>query len=812
MKLIELYIENFGRLSGYSLKLDGGLNTVNRENGYGKTTLTVFIKAMLYGLSQNKKQSIFENDRKHYMPWNKGRCGGSLTFEAGGNIWRIERTFMPKAADDTFKLYDERTGKESTAYTERIGEELFGVDEDGFLRTVFLSEENLSGKNDNKSVAAKLSNLVGCDGDISSLGEALRALEDERRVYYKKGGAGEIGEAAARAAGLERRISDLIRLGEEYKKNEQLAAAVTEELLAAEEKRSSLRKRQEEIGRERVRRSYAVQYAEMKKTLAEDEARAAELNEFFKNGAPTASEIEDARQKTSEANALSRQAESTATEPSASRFGDGVSNEEYERARLTLERIRSLDARISALKGEESTEKAVTYLPKTSEIDLAIEKYNHGKRHGAGLHPTLPLSILVFALSAALGYLVHPICYAALAVGAVMLTVGVALTTKRRSAARLSESEASDLVLRYTGTLPKGEALLSMLCELRRMAAESEAKAKRCEELRARLELLISEKESAEREASEFASKFDGICATEAGAMIAEILEKRSVRMALLEKRSAEDRITTDALRRSAELRREVDAFLARFRTTSPRPLDEIAARLAERDALLRSLERTRETVREFGERHGICDGDLELLNTEEPTLDISSENADSEVRRLEGLRAVYLKRCDEILAETAEIDELTAERDAALKKKAEYEKKLEIINKTKDYLARARDNLTSKYLARTKEAFNKYIALIGKDSGDGFVMTTSFEIMKSEGGEYKDSEAYSRGIRDMYALATRLALIDSLYEGESPFVILDDPFAYFDDARLSGAKAVLRALAKEKQIIYLTCSDSRAI
>ena len=190
----------------------------------------------------------------------------------------------------------------------------------------------------------------------------------------------------------------------------------------------------------------------------------------------------------------------------------------------------------------------------------------------------------------------------------------------------------------------------------------------------------------------------------------------------------------------------------------------------------------------------------------------ISSENADSEVRRLEGLRAVYLKRCDEILAETAEIDDLTAERDAALKKKAEYEKKLEIINKTKDYLARARDNLTSKYLARTKEAFNKYIALIGKDSGDGFVMTTSFEIMKSEGGEYKDSEAYSRGIRDMYALATRLALIDSLYEGESPFVILDDPFAYFDDARLSGAKAVLRALAKEKQIIYLTCSDSRAI
>ena len=79
MKLIECYIEAFGKLEGAKYNFSDGLNTVKKDNGYGKTTLTVFIKAMLYGLDDTKKVKLEENDRKHYMPWQGGRCGGSLT-------------------------------------------------------------------------------------------------------------------------------------------------------------------------------------------------------------------------------------------------------------------------------------------------------------------------------------------------------------------------------------------------------------------------------------------------------------------------------------------------------------------------------------------------------------------------------------------------------------------------------------------------------------------------------------------------------------------------------------------------------------
>mgnify|MGYP003425764831 CR=1 FL=1 len=42
--------------------------------------------------------------------------------------------------------------------------------------------------------------------------------------------------------------------------------------------------------------------------------------------------------------------------------------------------------------------------------------------------------------------------------------------------------------------------------------------------------------------------------------------------------------------------------------------------------------------------------------------------------------------------------------------------------------------------------------------------------------------------------------------------VILDDPFAHFDDKKTKAALSLLKAISKNKQIIYLTCSSSREV
>ena len=166
MRLIKCYIENFGLLHTTEFNFNKGLNCCISENGTGKTTLTAFIEAMLYGIGDTRRQALDENPRKKYNPWQGGKFGGSLTIESGKKRYTIERSFGLRPADDTFRLIETDTGKISYDFGEDIGEKLFGIDRDGFLRTVFLSEKNLQGKNDNKSISAKLSDLVGVDGDV----------------------------------------------------------------------------------------------------------------------------------------------------------------------------------------------------------------------------------------------------------------------------------------------------------------------------------------------------------------------------------------------------------------------------------------------------------------------------------------------------------------------------------------------------------------------------------------------------------------------------------------------------------------------
>ena len=50
MRLLGLHVENFGTLHHHTESCSSGLNVRLHPNGWGKSTLAVFIKAMLYGL------------------------------------------------------------------------------------------------------------------------------------------------------------------------------------------------------------------------------------------------------------------------------------------------------------------------------------------------------------------------------------------------------------------------------------------------------------------------------------------------------------------------------------------------------------------------------------------------------------------------------------------------------------------------------------------------------------------------------------------------------------------------------------------
>jgi uncharacterized protein YhaN len=55
-----------------------------------------------------------------------------------------------------------------------------------------------------------------------------------------------------------------------------------------------------------------------------------------------------------------------------------------------------------------------------------------------------------------------------------------------------------------------------------------------------------------------------------------------------------------------------------------------------------------------------------------------------------------------------------------------------------------------------------------------------------------------------------RFSLINALFKEQKPFVILDDPFVNLDEEKTKNAISLINELAKEYQIIYFICHNSR--
>ena len=82
--------------------------------------------------------------------------------------------------------------------------------------------------------------------------------------------------------------------------------------------------------------------------------------------------------------------------------------------------------------------------------------------------------------------------------------------------------------------------------------------------------------------------------------------------------------------------------------------------------------------------------------------------------------------------------------------------------------------------------------------------------IPKKEKGELRDLHSLSAGYQDLIGVCMRLALVDAMYQDEKPFLILDDPFANLDQEKVEAGNELLKEVAKEYQVIYFTCHDSR--
>ena len=108
------------------------------------------------------------------------------------------------------------------------------------------------------------------------------------------------------------------------------------------------------------------------------------------------------------------------------------------------------------------------------------------------------------------------------------------------------------------------------------------------------------------------------------------------------------------------------------------------------------------------------------------------------------------------------------------------------------------------------QSSFDKYYTLLTGDETDAYDLDANLNVTVRDGVSSHSIELLSEGYKDLIGLCRRMSMIEAMYGEEKPFLVFDDPFVNLDDGNTSGGIALVDALAKEYQVIYITCHNSR--
>ena len=662
MRLIRCHIANFGKLHYYAVDFEKGTHIICEENGWGKSTLAAFIRAMFYGLEGERKRSIEENERKRYTPWQGGVFGGQLTFEVGGKEYTVTRTFNEQ---DEFELRDAKTNLISSDYSSRIGEELFKVDRESFIRTVFIGQADCE-TSVTDDINAKIGNLTDNSNDLNSFEAASARLKELLNSLTPNRKTGSISQRKNEITELDRKVV--------------AQKGIPEALQKLQEKRSE---------ESQVYNQLKVQL----ETLQNEQIRLSNLQRILA--------------KKEQWDNLQREVQSArnafAGDVPSMKLIDEV-QKHYSEMEKALERMASHELT------ESEKEQLVSLQGVHQQKDMAISVLKI-----IGLVFIVVGFIMMAAISVGVGI-------AAAIVGGLLIVAGVVSDNKKKAVRKDAEE------LRHS------------------MRISLENKQKKLSESKA-----------------DFEYHQKGIF---------DFLEQHgfepahNVQLQLLNIRDAVQNYT-EAIRKLELFEKGTDTAL--FTTVTE---EDKSKNLAE---LNTSIQTIREKSEIFSKQLNAYQADIEQLQAQ---LEEWEENK----IRLKELKEIQLKE----------------------------QEKYNHILKVQEYLAKAKESITNRYAAPILESFSKYYEMITSASAVEFHIDANTNITETKQGKQREVNTQSTGYRDLIGICLRVALVDAMYKGEAPVLIMDDPFTNLDDEKIQKAKKFLEFVAEKYQVIYFTCSESR--
>lgn len=139
MKILDIYINGFGKFHGRNFSFGDGLNIVYGKNEAGKSTIHTFIRGILFGIERQRGRASRNDLYTRYEPWeSSGTYEGQIRLEHKEHIYRIERTFQKNKKE--FKIVDETAGREVEPTKSFLDDLLCGLSETAYVNTVSIGQ------------------------------------------------------------------------------------------------------------------------------------------------------------------------------------------------------------------------------------------------------------------------------------------------------------------------------------------------------------------------------------------------------------------------------------------------------------------------------------------------------------------------------------------------------------------------------------------------------------------------------------------------------------------------------------------------
>ena len=771
MKLLNCYIQNFGKLQNFKYEFHSGINTIKQDNGFGKTTFASFIKAMFYGLDTQANARLEKSDRKRYIPWQGGIYGGNIEFEINEKRYRIERTFGKKATEDTFKLYNLETNLESKDYTENIGEEIFKINKSAYERSTYIPQGQIQIEMED-SISAKLSNVLESDNDINTSEEALKKISESKKLYKKdRGQGGLIDEKKSKLFELQRKFENSKSDSEILEnRRKQLESKINQikELENIREKEQKLLSQKIEQDRTKAKKQV---YDNITNSFNQTMEEYNKLDNYFEKGIPTEDFIKNLESQNHEIEKTKIEMEGyrisetdkEELEYLQNKFKKGnISTEEIDQKILEYSQIQEIETKIQEEKNlQEEKEKELNTLKTTKKKNIII----------------LVISII-------------------LAVAGAIITI-------------LNIQKIAGIISFICGIVL---FIYCLVCKNKRKKLTSLNK--EIEKIKENLQQLSNNKNTLNSQIDEFIKLYSVNKNANPIIDLTNIKTEYSKYRELQNAKISNEMSLQKSALKKENLKREIEADLSNyydsFNKSYTELIQDLKMNINQFEAVKEQLQNVKIEKEKYEKENDVnLFENIEEINNSEDEIKQKIANYNKEIDKKVDEKN-QIKNQIEVLENKIDDNEYIESDISSLKEEIEtLEEKYKILKITEELLKQSKETFSSSYLKNMVIGFNRYLSIINSKDIKTAV-DTNLNVKIEVNGSQKEIKMFSAGYKDLIYICMRFSLVDALFNQETPFVVLDDPFVNLDESKTSKALEIMNEFAKKYQVIYFSCNSSR--